>query len=576
MSKYMQRISNFVFVFGLFSLIIIEGVGIVQSHAIAAYLILVLPLFLVICMYLVRKKIYIPRTLTILYFLFLSFSFISLYFSVNLERSFEYVLMLVGSYLFFLYAYNNKDKASILIKGLIGAGFIFAFFSIIFRFLSLDLSPLFSSIDGNQFVHPLFGSHNHLGDFLLLPILILFYGIIKSKSRIRLPLFLCFLFFFIFFIFSYSKSAYLDLIVVGGGMLLCLKQRGISNLSRRILPFILFVLVVTVSFFLITIRATEQVPFLSSLRFFAQGRQTLSVRSLDSGRVDFLMQGIESISEHPLVGIGPNNFLYASMRHVDLPYWTFTSHNIIIDTAVGQGIIASLILLIFFGFILFKSRKTLPYFLFLAMLFNFQTDYTFMISSFFVLLFVLAGFAYEEKQHISASLLLPVALVLFLAAQAMLFSLVELNKGEYRNAITLYPLQNEAYQPLIKQYLLKGRKKEAGKYLRSYVRYFPGDPLVLEYAGKYYDSYGNFKLAKMYYQKSYNAYRYGDFTVIEKLYVLRLVMDGKKSAKKFADNYFRQVSVTEKMGGLPPGYRIAVSQFCQSIYFQHCPDDPQM
>ncbi len=476
---------------------------------------------------------------------------------------------MISCYLFFLYAYNHKDAAAQMVKILVWVGFFFALFSVIFRIFNLGLWPLFSALDGSQFVYPLFGSHNHLGDFLLIPLIVFLYALLKKS--LRLETFLAFLLVFIFFIFSYSKSAYLDLLLAGTGLFFYIRQQRGVVLSGRLVSLLAFIVIVVLGFFFITVKDLNSLPPFSSLRLYAQNSQTLSSRTVDSGRFDFVTQGLKSVAAHPLFGIGADNFLYASMKYVDLSYWTFTSHNLFFDAAVGQGVLASMLLLLFFGIILIKSRKTLVYFLFLAVLLNFQTDYTFLISSFLVLLFILGGFVYEEKKEIAAPLVLLISFLLLFVVQDIFLSGYLADGGKYSKSLALYPLQAGSYEPLINDYQASGNTGQANHYLMEYLRYFPGDPSTLSYAGSFYEKQRDLKNAKKYYQASYEAYAFGNLQVTEKLYAMHLVDEGSQSAKRFADSFFKHVEQVEKAGGLPLGYRLEVSKFCQRVYRLHCP-----
>ena len=221
------------------------------------------------------------------------------------------------------------------------------------------------------------------------------------------------------------------------------------------------------------------------------------------------------------------------------------------------------------------------------MLFNFQTDYTFLIRSFFLLFFVVVGLIYSEKRIIEIKFLVPVfSLVLFLIFNLIILSNLTLSKNNYLLAFYSYPLNKDVYVPLINSQLAIGNKQPARntthnvaggsafKYLNYYVSLFKGDPDVLNYAGNVYYDYAGQKEALAFYEKAFSANNFEDPALIKNIYLLKLNLEGKDNARKFADAYFSKLSGVDKNSSyyqIYYGYRLAALKVCREIYNKSCP-----
>jgi len=407
-----------VFLIFLFAAFVLEGLGINRGREVAYMLILAMPFFLFIPYFIFKEKrdIVLPQRLTFLFLIFIILSAVSSVFGVNLQNSFENLVLYVSLFLVFIFVFNNKDiLKSFMVPSVLILGFTFSIFSM-FASLFIKENSLFSipidfSSQGYQFIYSAFGSHNHLGDFLLLPLTIIAFKFFSLKSKFRF--FLLFLVFIPYFIFSYSRSAYLDLMLI----LIMLSVYMFKEYRKKITPqfvaFSVFMLVVLAVFLFVVPTDTKKPTVLNS--FNATLRQKYN---LDGGKLFlayrniYAAEGLFSISKSPLFGIGPGNFIYASTKYTNVPGNTsVTSHNLFFDIFVENGILAGLTFLALALTILssikiqlgmVKSNKlnnnnVLFIFLFLAMLLNFQTDYTYLIHSFLLLFFVLLGLFYNEQ-----------------------------------------------------------------------------------------------------------------------------------------------------------------------------------
>ena len=124
----------------------------------------------------------------------------------------------------------------------------------------------------------------------------------------------------------------------------------------------------------------------------------------DTGRrPDYFLQGLLSVQKSPLIGIGPDNFIYASRANSadsnrDI---TLSAHNILLEVLVGQGLLGAIPFFGLIAFFIIHSRKTALFFAFLAMLINFQTDYTYQIYSFLLLFVVILGTIVSKDHEIT-------------------------------------------------------------------------------------------------------------------------------------------------------------------------------
>ncbi len=603
----MEKYLKFVFFFFLVAAFLFEGLGIKNGRVLSYGLILLLPVFLFIPEIFSKshEKILFPLKFSILYFLFILFSLFSSIFSVNLQNSFEQLFLYIALFLVFIFVYNYKHLISeTLLKIIFVLALIFSLFSIFISFFALKNSfltiPLDVTTNYYQFVYSAW-AHNHLSDFLLLPLIILIFRFLSQKFKPENLLF--FLFFIPYFIFAYSRSAYLDLALVISLILvyyLFKKGQGWGKHILLILGSSLAVLGLIVLVF--SASAGGQQNVFGSLNFALREKFDLGQKQFFAGRNVYLSQGLFSFVNNPILGLGPGNFEYASQKYSNSPTEiTSTGHNIFLDILVENGFLAEIFFILLF-FQIFSSIKRAVFnnlnknessqswqksiisnqqsliypLLFIAMLLNFQTDFTYQIYSFFLLFFAILGLVYEEKSKLNPGILpLIISIVLLFFISLKIISSVEVSKQDYTLAFYAYPLNREVYQPLISRELYMGNKEKAFYYLSFYTKVFKGDYDSLIWVGDIYDNYEGPKYALPYYEKAFLVNKFIDPLYVKKIYDIKSKFEGRENAKELITPYFKNLSnVNDPTGQYQQTYyqyRLSALKVCREIYNGNCP-----
>ncbi len=380
----------------LFFPLVLEGLGIQFGREITIFLIIFASPIFFVHMLFRKKEIIFPKKAGFLFLLFIICTLISTVFGVSAQKSVQYTLYLISLFLVFLISYNFKaqlEKPIIIFIFILS--FLFIFYSI---FLDFHLFNLLIPQKGYQFVFSKFGSHNHLGDFLVLPVTICIYYLYTRK---RALLAVCYLLPTILFIFfSFSRSAYIS-VAISTLFLHLYFFRKSSSPFKLLSRLVILILLLSAIFYFVTLspQAKDQPVSKNTYNFLVQKEGLSKYKDVTGSRFIYLQQALFSIQKHPLTGIGPNNFIYASRSYAKNQYeLTEVAHNIFLEVLVGQGILG---LIPFLGLIIIsiiKSRKNALYFAMIAMLANFQTDYTYQIYSFLLLFFVIAGVVSTEKE----------------------------------------------------------------------------------------------------------------------------------------------------------------------------------
>ena len=605
MDKYLK----FVFVFFLLVVFLFEGLGVNNGRQVAYYLILLMPFFLFIPQLVsgTGKKILFPLKFSVLFSLFIVFSLLSSFFSVNLQNSFQNLFFYLALFLVFIFVFNYRElvKSSVLYL-IFALSFIFSIFSLFITYFiaqnSLFSIPIDLAGQGYQFIY-LVGGHNHLGDFLLLPLTVLLFWLLGRKFKMDNLLLL--LFFVPYFIFSYSRSAYLDLAATVVFVIYYLwREKGI--LKKNVIFYILgFIFVIVLTIFLFAVPANNAKPaVLKSLNFTLQSKFDLSSgKQFFAYRNYYITEGLFSLANKPLFGVGPGNFEYVSQKYMNNPVeFAPTTHNLFFDIFVENGLLAGIFFILLFLQVfhlimnqLFNHQQlasnsklsaiqqsnnlTIIFiFIFIVMLLNFMTDYTFLIRPFFLLFFVVMGLIYDESAAIKQFNNLTIGILstfLFLIFNLTIVSNMAISKNNYLLAFYSYPLNKDAYQPLINSKLsINNKQKTFNNYLNIYTSLFNGDTDVLNFAGNAYYDYAGQKEALAFYEKAFNANNFEDPALIKNIYLLKLNLEGKDNARKFADAYFLKLSGVDKNSSyyqIYYGYRLAALKVCKEIYGGYCP-----
>lgn len=527
-----------------------EGLGLSQGYKISPYLYAILPMILFVYAFLAKKKVLFPRLITIFFLLFLFFSFLSsLFFSVDKQISIEYLLFYTSSFLIFVFINNfhEEGKKIFLILSILG-GIIFVLVSALTYFPQFRELPILNPKSEYQFIVSYYAKHNHLGDFAgLLTILSLSY-FLRSSKLFLVPVIIL----LPFILFSFSRSAYIGLTITTLLLLIAVEKR------IKPLPIIAFILTITSLFFIFS---SEQVRTALDLNTFYFPTKDLFV-----GRVGYFIQSLNSFLDRPLFGIGLGNFGYASRLYLDRPdAWTDTSHNIFIEVLVENGLLAfiSFMLLIFSSLRKSIKKSSIYFILFIYLLLNFQTDYSYRIYSFFMLFIILLGIIVQEHKKIkipflygTLSLLL-LTIVISISTSHLLFK-----SGSYSLSASLYPFNKEVYPLFIKDLQTKGDELKADKMLKRYEWVAPYNLTTLQFIGKFYEDKKDKKSALKYYERTYELNPYVNFSMIEKIYSLKKELRSQRETRFFLQNVLDNYNT---LPYYPADIKNKIRQFCQEM-----------
>lgn len=381
----------------LITLALLEGLGIPNGREVTFYLILVMPFFLMLADLIDKRVTLYPVKLSLLFILFLILTAISTTTALDFNRSYPLLFFYLSLFLIFLWVCNHQDEIKRMVIWLI---FSLAVLFSIYSLLPLIWSRLIPS-HGYQFIFSSFGSHNHLGDFLVLALV---YGVYKFMETSQ-KVYLLALIFIPLFLTSFSRSGYLSLIITLIVVVIYfVRLKKIRVVSVYFFLSLIIVAIATV-FSFSTVWEAKQVPVLKSANQFLQDYADLEEKFFLGNRLAFFRQAILSFQEKPFFGIGSNNFVYASQKYTQTNRWAYSSHNIFLDILTENGILAAVTFMAIIGRVLIKSFSvsSVLSFIFLAMLINFQTDYTHTIYSFFLLFFILMGLIYKEEKQVKSN-----------------------------------------------------------------------------------------------------------------------------------------------------------------------------
>lgn len=555
-----MKIRQLLFPVFLFIILLAEGSGIKFGRDVSLFLIILAPAFF---FFINKEKIYIPKKAGALAGLFLITAAVSAFVSEDLSRSFPHFLFLFSAILLMLYAYNNKDEIkkslTFTIYSLSG---VFTGILLLKQFLGLSLFPFASH--GYQLTHPFFYSHNHLGDFLVLSVILIVYSFFAQKKRNLGTIWI--LPAITMIVFSYSRSAYISLAFP----LMFFAFQKLKNKTRNQVIKIavpLFLLFTVFIFFLASsIMESRSIPFLNSThQILVKNAGLFAYKSFFSDRPKYLEQGLRSIINHPLFGVGGDNFFYASRETTKNPFSeiVLTSHNIFLDKLAELGVISGGLFITFILLLFLKSDRKSFFLLALAMLINFQTDYTFQIYSVFLLFCIFLCVSYKEE-NVTVKSLTPFMLSLTSAFLGLiiLLSFLLSSLGQHKTAVTLYPLNRESYFPLITSEIKTGEDNSALKHTNNLALFFPNDAQALIFAGDMFSRLNDKKKAFNLYDKGFmlDPYRYPP--LIKGLYKMKTEFEGKKSADDFLLTFYTKIYNLEHTWAVPKDYFMTLNKTC--------------
>ena len=295
-----KRLMAVFFYFALSLLLVAEGFGLKSVWLIFSFV--VLSTMGILSVLGNVTAVYLPKRVTIIAIIFLIYGFFVVFFAVDIQLSFESLLR--GIYVFVLLAvcYQYRVVLKQYFSVFLWTGScILIFWSFIINHFSLFKTQLWWLMpqSGTNLVFPNFNQHNHLGDWLVLPILYILTSINNKKNKGRFILFLIILIYLL--IGAQSRSAYLAL-SCGTFFILML------NIYKRLWLKILFVGLIIISFILIL--SVQRDFFLSN-------------------RTQYFSDAIWAVQHSPFFGLGFDNYQYASIKQtINEP---FTSTNVTVN-----------------------------------------------------------------------------------------------------------------------------------------------------------------------------------------------------------------------------------------------------
>jgi len=473
-----------------------------------------------------QKKILFPKKISFIYSLFIVILLISFCFSIDKINSFDHLLYYFSAYFVFIFALNEKEKILPQFKA---ALITFGFFSSLISLLPKNLFPP----TAYQLVFPFYGNHNHLGDFLGIVILWLIYDFLTKRQAINLYLTL---FFLPFFLFAHSRSAYLDLFLVGGSMVISFKIR-----KKPVFEFAGFIFILVLIFFIFSQKQTFQASFLKPFLPAAERYLKTQPRDLWSGRAEYFSQAIRGFLEKPLFGWGIGNFTYPSNKYVtDNLQQVSSALNLPLTILTEVGIFG---FLAFLGFVLNiylnrDPKEKIIFYLFLYLGLNFLTNYTYSLYGVYLFWFFLAGLLYKKKDReeffFYPLFSLVVLFLLFLRLTAEILNLT----GNFYWSLKLFPFTHKGYQGLISQEFFQGEKNSAENLAEKYYRFSSASFSTLDFLADFNQVEGNLKQALIYRLELLKNYHYPPLAALKKTYLLKKDVEGKKQADQYFMSFF--------------------------------------
>lgn len=526
----------------------LEGIGVAQTQSYFLLSYLVLPVSLYLSMVFSSLRMKLPPKFMIGVLFFFIFSNVStFYFSLDRQVSFERYLFFISLLLIFIFSYNHKKVMQTVVP------YILTLLGLIFSVFSLFAH---SASSAAQLIYPFYGSHNHLGDFLGM-VLIMNMSLHAKGKKTKIILLLLSLVFFILLVLSFSRSAYLSFLLT---VIIFFISRYRSLSIKHLLVGAGALAITLCALFTASSLDVPKTSPLYPLQKIAVKNLKLSPRDMLSGRDTFYPQAIDAISKNPLFGVGAGNFIKISLTYNKNNNFTDSAHNIFLEIAAEQGIptlLAFVFLVVLLTVQAVRKRSVWGY-VFIYLFLNFQTDYTYQIYLFPVLVAVVAGVFYEEHDSVSIPTWIfgLVSSVLFFIVFCMLTSIIMLSSGRPLDAIRWYPLNKDAYI----QALQTERNPQISQELaQNAIQVASGDIGVMLADAQSLAEYGNKTKALSIYEKLYGDNPLISFSVIRRIYILKKELLSKKEA----DLFLTKVMLDYKgLGFVPDNFKKEVGDFC--------------
>lgn len=351
--------SKLVFPVLLTILLFVGGLGFTSNYLLIAGIILPFVFHFTLSP---KMKIVLPKNF-FLYLATIAISILGLLWSQDLASSLSFVLLLISGASFWIFAFNNKEKLTPYLEGII------IFLGIIFAvlFLYYAFTGLWPPAWGVFSFTSQYRNHNHIGDFWSMLMLIPVYALIRGKRRF-FDFFLLAAGFF-FMAASLSRSAYLSFFA--GAVFLFLKSGVLDRYKKVFLALVLTL----ITLFIFT-------------SFFKPTFET---------RIYFI-QSIMGLGRFPF-GVGLGNFSVVSGL-LQQPIFGLVSysayvHNIALEMLSGVGILGFVFIYWLIRVskqVLASSKQNILYAaIFICLLVNFLFDRTYLTPSLIWIWFISLG-----------------------------------------------------------------------------------------------------------------------------------------------------------------------------------------
>ncbi len=441
----------------------------------------------------------------------------------------ELIKLLAGISLLLFGALYRQYLQKSLSTVLIGLG---VFYSLIYLLLT-NFPQLFAWLmpkTGYNLVFPSYALHNHLGDFLALPIICLIYQTSAAKRAWLNYGWLAIFGLLVFY--SYSRSSYTALSI---SVLFFLYR-----FRQKIKPSVIFVGLVLIAsavlFLLITTKETGfQQPWLNAVEN----------KQLFNGRDQYWQVSVSTLKDHPWFGIGLGNFVYAMGRYSNIAFnWTESSLNLFLTIISETGVLAFITFMALLIWIIKNNRFGLPFFLFLALLVNFQTDYTYKITTMWLLFWLIMGLSVNNKNDLVKikpdQTMLPGLLTILVLLQLTLSGIFFDLKKPFL-AVLIDPLNKPAQEQLIVKQLFGNQIPAANWQLSLYQRLYRADASTQYAAANFYLAQGKFELALSSFYQAYLWNPHENLDLYRKIYKLEKSLNGPQAGRTFLTDYKQKV-----------------------------------
>lgn len=491
--------SEKIFLIFICTLFLLEGIGLNYFREFFYYIILILPLVLYSFDKYINHNWYYPKIIKTISFLLVITLSITTITSLDIELSLLALLLVLACFLIFIYVYSHAQNIQ---KYLLN---IIIFFSLLFTFLSgfvfifRDYLAFIMPSTGYQLISSPFGLHYHFGDFLLVIYTYLAYEYFFKKNSKLIPyLFITFL----AIIASYSRSA-----LVSAGIITFIINYKTTNTKGRFKSISIVVLGMVLFIFINVLffgNNSADSTLVNSIKKTIDSEQ----KTLLGNREIYIGQGLKAIKDNSFFGAGLGNFKLISDRFsVDPNTIVETSHNIFIDTFVEGGTIL-LVLVLYLVFLFLKNSKNNFWkYIFIALLLNFLSDYTYRIYIFVIVLIISIAYSVDDNENESLSLLHGIFFGITTLSALIMFTTFTLLHFHYNSnwMFLMNPFNKKLSQTLIEKNIVEKDYESALHIMNISAKFHRGDSNYLEYLASSFENFANKKMAAFYYRKAFEV-----------------------------------------------------------------------